>query len=124
MSASWWVAGMSFSWDENQGGLIAANYTRGLTELYGFMALLATVATLVLYLVCAVAALKLTKLGTIRHGFMTWVTILGVIYGLWTFYGAGFEACAWGAVLIATGIPVYLLMRRRTLASRPETEPA
>ena len=105
-------------------GLIAANYTRGLTELYGFMALLATVATLVLYLVCAVAALKLTKLGTIRHGFMTWVTILGVIYGLWTFYGAGFEACAWGAVLIATGIPVYLLMRRRTLASRPETEPA
>ena len=36
-------------------GLIAANYTRGLTELYGFMALLATVATLVLYLVCALA---------------------------------------------------------------------
>jgi APA family basic amino acid/polyamine antiporter len=99
-------------------GLIAANYTRGLTELYGFMALLATVATLVLYLVCAVAALKLTKRGIIRGGAMTWVTVLGVIYGLWTFYGAGFEACAWGAVLIATGIPVYLLMRSRGGSSR------
>ena len=31
--------------------LVAANYTRGLTELFAFMALLATVATLVLYLV-------------------------------------------------------------------------
>ena len=30
--------------------LVAANYTKGLTELFAFMALLATVATLVLYL--------------------------------------------------------------------------
>ena len=33
--------------------LVAANYTRGLTELFAFMALLATVATLVLYLFAA-----------------------------------------------------------------------
>src|SRR5262249_11051135 len=39
--------------------LIAANYTRGLTELFGFMALLATVATLVLYFVASISALKL-----------------------------------------------------------------
>jgi basic amino acid/polyamine antiporter, APA family len=99
-------------------GLIAANYTRGLTELYGFMALLATVATLVLYLVCALAALRLTQLGTLRRGIMTGVTILGLIYGVWTLYGAGFEATAWGAVLIATGLPVYLLMRWRGGSSR------
>ena len=94
-------------------GLIAANYTRGLTELYGFMALLATVATLVLYLVAALAALRLTQLGTIQRGLMTLVTILGGIYGVWTLYGAGFEATAWGAVLLATGLPVYLFMRLR-----------
>ena len=97
---------------------IAANYTRGLTELYGFMALLATVATLVLYLVCALAALRLTQLGTLRRGIMTGVSILGLIYGVWTLYGAGFEATAWGAVLIATGLPVYLLMRWRSGSSR------
>ena len=109
-------------------GLIAANFTRGLTELYGFMALLATVATLVLYLVAAVAALRLTQLGTIRRGLMTGVTILGVIYGLWTLYGAGLEATVWGAVLLATGIPVYLLMRLRgdssqTAAVNPTAPP-
>ena len=98
--------------------LIAANYTRGLTELYGFMALLATVATLVLYLVCALAALRLTQLGTIPRGIMTGVTVLGLIYGCWTVYGSGFEATAWGAVLLATGIPVYLLMRWRGGSSR------
>jgi APA family basic amino acid/polyamine antiporter len=100
-------------------GLIAANYTRGLTELYGFMALLATVATLVLYLVCALAALRLTQLGTLPRGAMTGVTILGVIYGVWTLYGSGLEATAWGAVLIATGIPVYLIMRSRGGSNRP-----
>jgi basic amino acid/polyamine antiporter, APA family len=102
--------------------LIGANYTRGLTELYGFMALLATVATLVLYLVAAIAALRLTQLGTLKGGAMTGVTILGLIYGVWTIYGAGFEATAWGTVLLATGVPVYLVMRR--LNSRAGSSPA
>jgi len=101
-------------------GLIAANFTRGLTELYGFMALLATAATLVLYLVAALAALRLTQLGKIRRGLMTGVTIVGAIYGLWTLYGAGLEATVWGAVLLATGIPVYLIMRLRGGSSRME----
>jgi APA family basic amino acid/polyamine antiporter len=109
-------------------GLIAANFTRGLTELYGFMALLATVATLVLYLVAALAALRLTQLGAIRRGLMTGVTMIGLIYGLWTLYGAGLEATVWGAVLLATGIPVYLLMRwrggsSRTVAASPAAPP-
>jgi len=101
-------------------GLIAANFTRGLTELYGFMALLATAATLVLYLVVALAALRLTQVGRIRRGLMTGVTIVGAIYGLWTLYGAGLEATVWGAVLLATGIPVYLVMRLRGGSSRME----
>jgi len=101
-------------------GLIAANFTRGLTELYGFMALLATAATLVLYLVVALAALRLTQVGRIRRGLMTGVTIVGAIYGLWTLYGAGLEATVWGAVLLATGIPIYLIMRLRGGSSRME----
>jgi APA family basic amino acid/polyamine antiporter len=93
--------------------LIAANYTRGLTELYGFMALLATVATLVLYLFAAAAALRLMVRGSISRGLPTVVTVLGMIYALWALYGAGYEANKWGAVLLATGIPVYLVMRWR-----------
>jgi APA family basic amino acid/polyamine antiporter len=94
-------------------GLIAANFTRGLTELYGFMALLATAATLVLYLAVAASALRLTALGKLPRGILTVVTIVGTIYAIWSLYGAGFEATAWGAALLATGIPVYFLMRWR-----------
>ncbi|WP_051531729.1 amino acid permease [Sphingomonas sp. URHD0057] len=99
--------------------LIASNYTRGLTELYGFIILVATVATLVLYLAAAGAALRLTALGRLPRGFMTVVTVVGTVYALWTLYGAGLEATAWGLVLLATGIPVYLVMRSRAGSSRP-----
>jgi APA family basic amino acid/polyamine antiporter len=94
-------------------GLIAANYTRGLTELFGFMALLATAATLVLYLVTAISALRLMTTGRLRRGALLLITLLGLIYALWTLYGAGAEAAGWGAVLLATGIPVYFIMRSR-----------
>ena len=99
--------------------LIAANFTRGLTELFGFMALLATAATLVLYFTAGVSALRLTALGGLPRGALTLVAILGTAYALWTLYGAGLEATAWGAVLLATGIPVYLIMRSQA-GSSPE----
>lgn len=98
--------------------LIAANYTRGLTELFGFMALLATVATLVLYFVGAISALRLTARGTLPSGLLTGVTLLGTFYALWTLYGAGAQATGWGAVLLATGIPVYFVMHLRDGSSR------
>jgi APA family basic amino acid/polyamine antiporter len=90
--------------------LIAANYTRGMTELFAFMALLATAATLVLYLVAALAALVLTANGRLRAGVVTALAFVGAVYAAWTLYGAGREATGWGAVLLATGIPVYLIM--------------
>lgn len=102
-------------------GLIAANYTRGLTELFGFMALLATAATLVLYLVAAASALQLMAIGRLQRGLMLLITLLGAVYALWTLYGAGAEATGWGAVLLATGVPVYLIMRWRR-GSIPERE--
>ena len=99
-------------------GLIAANYTRGLTSLFGFMALLATAATLVLYLLGALSALRLMIEGKLERGTLTAIAIVGAVYASWTFYGAGFEATAWGAVLLATGVPVYLIMRWKRGSSR------
>ena len=98
--------------------LIAANFTRGLTELFGFMALLATVATLVLYFVASISALRLTATGQLRRGLITVATIVGTFYALWTLYGAGAEATGWGLALLASGIPVYLIMRSRGGSNR------
>jgi APA family basic amino acid/polyamine antiporter len=104
--------------------LIAANYTRGLTELFAFMALLATVATLVLYLFAALAALRMMANGRLERGGLLAVTLIGTLYALWTFYGAGAEATLWGVALLATGIPVYVLMRSSSRAPSQATADA
>jgi basic amino acid/polyamine antiporter, APA family len=102
--------------------LVAANYTKGLTELFAFMALLATVATLVLYLFAAVSALRLMATGQLGRGVMLVITLVGVVYALWTFYGAGQEATLWGLLLLMTAIPVWFGMRLSSLWSSPAPE--
>ena len=93
--------------------LIAANYSRSMTELFTFMALIATVATLFLYVACAAAALHLTASGRLMASpGLVALTITGLVYALWAFYGAGFEASAWGFVLFATGLPVWAAIQR------------
>ena len=92
--------------------LIATNLSSGMIQIYSFIVLLATVATLVLYLVGALAMLVFLKRGQATGAVLTAAAVLGAIYAIWTFYGAGGEATAWGAVLLATGVPVYFLMRR------------
>jgi APA family basic amino acid/polyamine antiporter len=104
--------------------LVAANYTKGLTELFAFMALLATVATLVLYLFAAISALRLMMIGELRSGVMLIVTLVGMIYAVWTFYGAGQEATLWGLLLLMTAIPVWFGMRLSSLWSSPAQEAA
>ena len=104
--------------------LVAANFTKGLTELFAFMALLATVATLVLYLFAALSALRLMAIGQLRSGFMLVVTLVGGAYAIWTFYGAGAEATLWGLLLLMTAIPVWFGMRLTALWSEQAPERA
>lgn len=92
--------------------LLAANYSSSLADLFQFMILLATSATLVLYLACALAALRLQQARLLAFSpLLTIIATLATLYALWTLYGAGPVALKWGAVLLAAGIPVYLLMR-------------
>ena len=106
--------------------LVLANYSRSMQGLFLFMALLATVAALFLYLVTAPAALKLMKDGRLaRTRGLTAAAVVGFVYALWTLWGAGAEATGWGAALIGAGIPVYFLMRRAHRSSRaPAAAPA
>ena len=100
-------------------GLIAMNLSSGMIQIYSFIILLATVATLVLYLAGALTMLTLIKRGQAHGAVVAAAAALGGAYALWTFYGAGLEATAWGAALLATGIPVYFLMRSRGGSTRP-----
>jgi basic amino acid/polyamine antiporter, APA family len=95
--------------------LIAMNYSRGLVALFTFIILLATLSTLVPYLLCSLAAL-LVATGRLR----AWQAISAsaaliaagaLVYSIVAIIGAGWEVIAWGVVLIAAGLPVYFWIR-------------
>jgi APA family basic amino acid/polyamine antiporter len=98
--------------------LLIANYQRSMAELFVFMVLLGTVAVLITYLFCSLAALRLMRSGAMKPSrLVVAAAALGFLYSVWTVYGAGAVAAGWGAVLLASGIPVYLLMRRSSRAA-------
>ena len=95
--------------------LIAMNYSRGLVALFTFIILLATLSTLVPYLLCSLAAL-LVATGRLR----AWQAISAsaaliaagaLVYSIVAIIGAGWEVIAWGVVLITAGLPVYFWIR-------------
>ena len=87
--------------------LVLLNMGRGTAGLFTFLILLTTSTTLWLYLAGAVAALKQRpSLGP------TLVIVVGIIFTAFAFYGSGFEANAWGVVLLAAGLVIRAVMRR------------
>jgi len=92
--------------------VVLLNFAKSMAEVFGFLLLLATATTLFMYLACALAALKLSGTGRLaRSPTLPWIGAIGALYALWTIYGAGGEAVAWGLGLLVAGIPVYGIMR-------------
>ena len=88
--------------------LILLSMTRATAGIFLFAALLATSATLWLYLAGAIAALKR---GPGRGA--TVVIAAGMLFVAFAFYGSGMEANLWGLALLAAGLAVRAAMRRR-----------
>ncbi len=92
--------------------LVLASRSENFVEVYAFIALVSTVAALVLYAVCAAAALKLRTAPR-----WWWVPALALVYALAMFVGAGVEATAWGLALALAGLPLRWLSRRTSPAA-------
>lgn len=88
--------------------LILLNMAKGTADLFTFMALLTSSATLWLYLSAALGALKQrpTGLGLVA-------VLLGLAFTLFAFYGSGKEANLWSLGLLVIGGLVYAVMRSR-----------
>jgi APA family basic amino acid/polyamine antiporter len=100
--------------------LVLASSSKDFVKLYVFITLVSTVAALVLYAVCAAAALKL---GVMRNWAV--VGIVAVIYAIAMFIGAGLEATLWGFGLAIAGLPIRFISRWLNGSSRPgATSPA
>ena len=87
--------------------LVLASSSEGFVQVYIFIALVSTVASLVLYAVCAAAALKLKAMGGWKI-----IAIIALIYSIAMFVGAGWEATKWGFALALAGLPIRWLSRR------------
>lgn len=98
--------------------LVLASSSENFVTVYVFITLVSTVAALVLYAVCAAAALKLRVTGP-------WaiIALLALVYALVMFLGAGLEPTLWGLALAAAGLPIRLISRR-LYRSSPAAEPA
>lgn len=98
-------------------GLVLMNYARSMADLFTFIALLATSASLLAYLFSALAALRLQQVKRLGASMpLTVLAVLAAVYSVWTLYGAGTSATLWGLVLLAAGLPVRVLTAR---AARP-----
>jgi APA family basic amino acid/polyamine antiporter len=101
--------------------LLMMNYTRSLVEQFTFIILLATLNTLVPYVFCTMTELMMVlraregkRVAHVAGGAV--LTLLAFAYSLWAIYGAGPEIVFWGFLLLMTGVPVYVWIRRPQVA--------
>jgi APA family basic amino acid/polyamine antiporter len=97
--------------------LILLNSGKSMGDIFTFMLLLSTTGVLVMYLVCSLALLALLRNGKImasrgRTAALAVAGVIGTVYSLWTFVGAGEEAVLWGFVMLGAAVPVFYAMRR------------
>lgn len=93
--------------------LVLASSSKDFVSVYIFITLVSTVLALVLYLVCAAAALKL-RIG----GKWTFILAIGVLYSIAMFVGAGLNVLLWGGALAIAGLPIRFISRWRAGSTR------
>lgn len=96
--------------------LVLMNYSSSMVQIFTFVILIATSGTLVMYLFCSLAALRLAWRGNMglqgrRLMLLLVVAMVAALYSVWTLYGAGPEAFWWSMALCAAGLPVYFWMK-------------
>jgi APA family basic amino acid/polyamine antiporter len=85
--------------------LVVASVSDSFVAVFTFVALVSAVSALVLYLICAAAALKLRIEKPV-------LAVIAILYAVAMFVGAGLEATLWGGALALAGLPIRWLSRR------------
>ena len=100
--------------------LVLASSSKNFVSVYILITLVSTLLSLVLYIVCAAAALKLRVAGKAAI-----IVVIGMLYSIAMFVGAGSEPLLWSIILGAAGLPVRFISRWLNGSSRAaERSPA
>lgn len=96
--------------------VLLMNYTNGLVDQFRFLILLTALCVLIPYLFSAAAYVLLALRP--KMSFKHWLPVLSLgggafAYALWAVYGAGEKAIFWGFLLLLTGLPMYVYMKRK-----------
>lgn len=102
--------------------LVLANYQKQLVALFTFAILLSTATTVLPYLVCSLAALRLHEASRSRRraAMQAAVAVAAAVFSAWALISTGAQALFWGAVLLLIGVPVHLWLHRK---KQPGMEP-
>jgi basic amino acid/polyamine antiporter, APA family len=97
--------------------MLGLYFSRTLLGVFNFVVLLAVLLTLLPHLFAMAAAVALARRDRSRHApaerrRTQLVALAACAFVLFTMYGVGAEAAAWGGVAMLAGAPVYYLMRR------------
>jgi APA family basic amino acid/polyamine antiporter len=98
--------------------LLGLNQSKGTTQLFTFITLLAADAVLYLYSAAAIAAAIKD-----RKALTTLAAVIGLAFVLFAFYGSGLEAFLLSLALLVSGVVIFLI-RRPSTTPRAEAIPA
>ncbi|MBL8299046.1 MAG: amino acid permease [Rhodanobacteraceae bacterium] len=87
--------------------LVLANANASLVNLFTWAILLSSAASLLPFLICALALLWLQR----GRGGYAVVALLAAVFAVYALVGTGARALLWGAGLLLAGVPVHLAMR-------------
>ena len=88
--------------------VVLSNFTQSLIQLFAFSILLSTAAALLPYSVSVAGWIKMNQKAP---AYKLVIAGLAMIFALLALNGTGSEALLWGAGLLLTGVPVYLIQR-------------
>ena len=99
--------------------LMSMNFSKSLVDQFKFMILLSTLTVLIPYLFSAASYVIILKRENIisakERTLKLTIAFLAFAYSLWAVAGSGQEVVYWGFILLMLGIPIFILMKFRSV---------
>lgn len=96
--------------------LMIMNFQKGLVKAFEFMILLSTLSCLIPYVFSTLSFglfIITDRYGKFaRFGYLT-ATAIALAFSIWAIIGSGLIVAAWGLILLAAGVPIFLWMKKR-----------